>query len=116
VIYSALLELQCPIRELAEAAGLPEGATFGQIILSLMDQLAAARKNTADTTTGFKTLPLVSADSVLTALAVEKLLCCEQCAARLTAMTERWRLAGIVQPEDPPEEGSVRRVEERLLN
>jgi hypothetical protein len=111
------LELECPIAEICAAAGLPANSRFGQIILSLIDQLAEARKG-AEPTVGFRPLPLLTADSVLAALAAEKLLCCESCAARLTAMTERWRLAGIVQPvsDSPEDEAAVRRLEERLLN
>jgi hypothetical protein len=118
LIYSALLEISCPIPGLAQAAGLPEGSTFGQIILRLIDELAEARRG-AQAAVGFKPLPLVSADSILAALAVEKIFCCSDCAGRLTEMTRRWGLAGIVQPLDPASEPeaaqAARKLDERMI-
>ena len=118
MIYSALLEMECPIVEICAAAGLPANSTFGQVIISLMDQLEAARKQQTETPSlGFRPVPKVTADSILRQLSIESLFACEKCAGRLREMLARWKLAGIVhESDDSPEiDERAKRQIERLL-
>jgi hypothetical protein len=117
MIYSALLELECPIVEICTAAGLPANSRFGVIILSLIDQLEAARKASTEPSGSFRPVPKLSADSVLRALAQSKLFLCDACSPQIEELFKRWRLSGIIAPADDSAdtEQAAERFEQKLL-
>jgi hypothetical protein len=118
VIYSALLEIECPIPEIIAAAGLSQGATFGQVILSLMDQLEAARRTSiaAHSDAAFRPIAHIDVREVLKRIAVLHLQLCDECCPKLRATVVSLGAAGLLPPEDPPDERVARELEDRLLN
>jgi hypothetical protein len=117
VIYSSVLEMECPIPEICTAAGLPANSTLGQVIMSLMDEVERLRSS-AGPGTGSRPVPKVTADSILRQLTMEQLFCCDKCFDRINAMLKRWRISGVLQHEEEvteEERRSIKKMEEKLL-
>jgi hypothetical protein len=119
VNFSQLLTTPCDFESACSAASVPLGSTWGTVIISLIEQLEAARRIAAASsteTTRFRPVSLTDGEAVLRRLAQVRLTLCDECNEKIAELLRGLGAAGIVVERQPDADAAAAMAEmaERL--